>query len=116
MLLVGKFKDNNVAALQIPIRQYFFVPRTSATENEFVNQQVVADQQRTFHGSGGNLESLHDKRRAEQREDHRNQKRLQIFGESGLLAVLHRLRDWLLFLAFNCSVLDWRGLLLAFRW
>src|SRR5215472_1138642 len=66
VFLVRKLENNNVAALKIAVGQNLLVPRTGAAEDKLVDQQVVANEQSAFHGSGGNLKSLHDEGRAKQ--------------------------------------------------
>src|SRR5713101_10117875 len=73
MLVVGirVLENNNVAALQLSIGQNFFVPSARSAEDELIYQQVVADQQSAFHRGRRDLESLNDKARPEQSQDHR---------------------------------------------
>ncbi len=68
MLGVGILKDDDVAPLQWPVWKHFLIPRAAAAENELVNKQMVANQQRPFHGSRGNFKRLNDKACPEQRQ------------------------------------------------
>src|ERR1700731_3674489 len=85
---IGIFENDNVAAFELTIRQNLLVPGTGSAENEFVYEQVIADQQGAFHGSRGDLESLNDKACAEQGPDYRHEERLQIFGDGRLVLVM----------------------------
>ena len=78
MIGIGIFENNDVAAFQGPVRQKFLVPRARSAENELVYQQMVADQKRAFHGRGRNLECLHHKTGAKQRQNHGNQQLLHV--------------------------------------
>ena len=69
------------------IRQKFVVPPAAPAKNEFVHKQMIAHQQRAFHGLGRNLERLHDKTGSKQRQNHGHQQRFQIFGNSRLVRV-----------------------------
>src|SRR2546423_3405775 len=46
---------------------------------------MIADQQRSFHRGGRNLEGLNDEGGAEKREDDGDQQGLKILGKSGLI-------------------------------
>ena len=59
------------------------VPMSAPAENKFIHEEMIADQKRRLHGLRRNLERLHDKRRAEQRQDHRNQKRFDVLAHRG---------------------------------
>ena len=85
VILKRKFEDDNVPAADFAVRKNMVVPVSAPAENKFVDEQVVADQKRRLHGLRRNLERLHDKRRAKQRQDHRNQKRFDVLS--------HRRRD-----------------------
>jgi hypothetical protein len=52
-------KNDDVAALYFAIGEKM-APEAITAEVEFVDQQVVADEQSVLHGLGRNLESLHD--------------------------------------------------------
>src|SRR5271169_6570766 len=75
MLMVGIriFEDDDVAALQWPVWQKLFIPRTGAAKNEFVHQEMIAHEQRALHRGRGNLERLNDKAGAKEGEDDRDQ-------------------------------------------
>ncbi len=73
MIQIRIFEDNDVAALKIAVGQKLFVPMAAAAENEFVDQEMIADKQRAFHGRRRNLESLDDETGAEEGENHRHQ-------------------------------------------
>src|SRR5262249_21916284 len=60
------------------VRQKFLVPRARSAENELVYEQMVTDQKRAFHGRGRNLECLHHKTGAKERQNHGNQQRLHV--------------------------------------
>src|ERR1700756_4666501 len=79
MILEGEFEYDDVTAANGTVRQEFFVPRVPPAKNKFVYQQMIAHKQSGFHGLGGNLEGLDDKRRPEQRQNYGNQERLDIF-------------------------------------
>src|SRR6267143_4436969 len=78
-------ENDNVAALQLPVRKDLFIPGAGAAENKFVYQQVIADQQGAFHRGRGNFEGLHDEAGSKQGQDDRHQERLQVFGNRGLI-------------------------------
>ena len=73
MFLVREFKDDDVTALEWAVGQNFFVPSAGAAKNKLVDQQMVADQQGAFHGSGGHFEGLRNKSRAKQGQNHGNE-------------------------------------------
>ena len=50
------------------IRQDFFVPSARPSKMNLFTKQVIADQQRRFHGLGGNFERLNDESGAEESE------------------------------------------------
>ena len=81
MIVEWKFEDDDVAAADIAIGQKFFVPRAGSLEDEFVHEDVVADQQRRFHRARRNFEGLHDEGGAEERQQHRHQQHFQKFGQ-----------------------------------
>ena len=83
MILKRKFENNDVAAAYFAIRENMVVPMSAPAENKFVHEQVIADEQSRLHGLRRNLEGLNDKRGAEQRQDHRNQKRFDVFPHRG---------------------------------
>src|SRR4029079_14881246 len=56
-------------------------------EDELVHQQMIADEQVLFHRPGRDLERLHDERANEQRQDHRDDDRLEVFADGGLLEI-----------------------------
>src|SRR2546426_762775 len=78
MIRIWKFEHDDVAAFEGAIWKEFLVPSSSAAENKFVNQQVIAYQQRLFHGRRRNLECLHHESGAKKRKDHCNQQRFQV--------------------------------------
>src|SRR2546423_5139671 len=88
VVLKGILENNDVATLERAVRQQFFVPRTTATENEFIDQEMVADQKGSLHGSGGNLESLNNEAGAEESENHGDEQGLEILRKGGLVASL----------------------------
>ena len=49
MVLVGIFENDDVPALQRPVRQKLVVPLPPPSEDELVHQQVIAHQKRPFH-------------------------------------------------------------------
>ena len=49
-----------------------------ARENELVHQQVIADQEVVLHRAARDLERLDDEGAHEQREDHRDDDRLEV--------------------------------------
>src|SRR2546430_784268 len=100
MFLIGELENDDVAAFERPIREEFVVPSAGAPKNEFVDQQMIANQQSPFHGRGGNLEGLHNESGSEQGENHGNQERLKILGKTGFLPML-------LWLAHRRGFLDW---------
>ena len=59
-------------------------PVAAGPEHELVDQQVIADQQVRLHRAGRNLEGLEDERPHEQREDHRDDDRLEVFADGRL--------------------------------
>ena len=58
-------------------------------EDELVDQQVIADQQVVLHRPGRDLERLHHPGPHEQREDHRDDDRLEVFADGGFLESGH---------------------------
>src|SRR5215470_6231913 len=92
MFLIRKFENYDVAPVETTVGQDLLVPSARATKDKLVDQQVVANKQSAFHGRRGNLEGLDNKGCAKQREDHRYQKRLQIFGESSVVLLSRRFR------------------------
>src|SRR5579862_6905807 len=72
----GIMKNDDVAAFYRTIR-HDTVPNTSTTVAEFVHQQVIANQERVFHGFGRNLKCLHHKCNYENGDHHGCQERLQ---------------------------------------
>ena len=52
--------------------------RSARAENEFVHEQVIADEKVVLHRGRRNLEGLNDERRSEQRQDDRNDERFEI--------------------------------------
>src|SRR5882724_11618645 len=87
MIRVRKFENDDVTALQLAIRKKFLVPGAGAAENKLIHQQMVADQQSLLHRWRRNLEGLYDKRSSKQGENYGDQKRFQIFGNRGGVAV-----------------------------
>ena len=69
-------KDNNVSAPDLLIRHQA-VAEVSSSVAKFIDQKVVADQQRIHHRFGRNLEGLHHERDYEDRDHHSAQQRLQ---------------------------------------
>ena len=93
MVIKGKFEDNHVATADRAIRKNFFIPRVAPFENEFIDEQMIANKQSWLHGLRGNLEGLDDEGGAEKREQHGDQKRFEIFrkrASAGFVA----LDDW----------------------
>src|SRR5262249_5867589 len=71
----GKVKNNDVSTLNFAIRQQ--LPRARVTGKvQLVHKQKVADQESVFHGAGGNLECLNNKRDDKDAEDHHRKKAL----------------------------------------
>src|SRR5262249_49538249 len=84
--LLGILEDDDVAAADgtdgedgAPDRE------RRRPEDELVDQQVIADQQVVLHRAGRDLERLHDPSMDEQREDHRNDDRLEVLAEDRFL-------------------------------
>src|SRR5271163_2490754 len=90
MVRIRILEHDNVAALERPVRKQLFIPRPAASEDEFVDEQMIADEQSPFHGGGRNLESLHDKTRSEKRQQHGHQQRFHILGNRGGLPLFVR--------------------------
>src|ERR1700682_2144074 len=61
MILVWIFKNDDIPSLQRTVREHLLIPCAAPSKNELVHQQVVANQERSFHRSGRNLERLYDK-------------------------------------------------------
>src|SRR3984893_1687853 len=72
----GIAKNNNVSPFYLPVR-HEEVPQAASAVAQFVDQEIVPDQQRVLHRFGGNLERLHDESNDKNRDDHRRQQRLQ---------------------------------------
>ena len=68
-------------------------------EDEFVDEQMIADHDRVLHRARRNLHCLHDEGHAKQRHDHRHHSRLEILAPDSLRRTLrfHRRRQRLLF-------------------
>src|ERR1019366_8258668 len=64
----GVAEHNNVAALDVAVGQQVFANRSAGREGHFVHQQVVADEQRVFHGTRWNHVGLHQRRGQEQQQ------------------------------------------------
>ena len=62
-------ENDDVAALDFGIRKNMFRNGARGRIGQFIHQQMVADEQRVFHRSGGDDESLHQVRGAEQEQD-----------------------------------------------
>ena len=65
----GVTEDDDVAALDLVVRQQVTRDRTGGRVGKLVHQQVIADQQGIFHGAGRDDESLHQGSGAEQEQD-----------------------------------------------
>ena len=65
----GIAEDDDVAALDRPVRQQVLGDRSGRRIGELVDQQVVADEQRVLHGPGGDDEGLHQRGGAEQEQE-----------------------------------------------
>jgi len=87
MVLIRIFEDDDVAALEITVGKKFFVPMTTATEDKFVDEEMVADEEGFLHRRRRNLEGLDDEAGAEEGEDHGYEKRFKIFGKGGVVFV-----------------------------
>src|SRR5579859_1279663 len=74
------FENDDVASFQPAVRKHLLVPRSAAAEDEFVDEQMVADQQCPFHRGGGYFERLNDKAGSEQGQKDGHQQRLQVLG------------------------------------
>src|SRR5712664_3158598 len=96
VILKRVFEDDDVAALQRAVGQNLFVPGAASTEDKFIDQQVIADQQGSFHGGRRNFERLDNKSGAEKREDYGDKQGLDILGQRRFIAA--RLRLLLLYL------------------
>ena len=68
-------EDNDIAARNLLVRHRAICGAAPAIA-KFIHQQVVADQQRVFHGLRWNLERLNDERNHEDRDDYRAHQRL----------------------------------------
>src|SRR5207247_2847489 len=55
------------------------------TEDELVDQEMIANQQVVLHRSRRDLERLHDPRAHEERKDHRDDDRLEVLADDGFL-------------------------------
>src|SRR5260370_28835112 len=81
VVLKRKLENDDIAAANFTVGQDMIVPVATSSEDKFVDQKMVAHQKRGFHGLGRNLEGLHDKRCAEQRQDHRAEQGLNVFAQ-----------------------------------
>src|SRR5580698_9332762 len=93
MVSVGVFEDDDVAALQRTVGEQLLIPRSAAAKDELVDEEMVANLQRSLHRSGGNLERLNHEAGPKEREKHGHQQRFQVFGNRrGILVRLLFLR------------------------
>ena len=65
----GVAKHDDVAAFDVFVGQQMPGDGSRRCVGQFVNQQVISDQQRVFHRARGNHERLHQGRGAEQKQD-----------------------------------------------
>ena len=87
MILIRKFEDDDVAALETAVGKKLVVPLAAAAKDELVDEQVIADEQGAFHGLRRNFEGLNNETGAEEGEDDGDEQRFEIFGERGLIQV-----------------------------
>ena len=73
----GITKNNHVSPLHLTVGHEEVPEETASTVAQFVHQQIVADQQRVFHGFRGNLERLHDEGDHKDGDDYGREQRLQ---------------------------------------
>src|SRR6266478_1627279 len=69
-------KNDDVAAMHFAIRKKM-IPDTVSAITQFIDQQIIPDQERVLHGLRGNLECLHDEGDDEYRDYHCCQQGLQ---------------------------------------
>ncbi len=79
---VGVFENNDITALRIAVRQQFGPETRLKTIDEFIDQQVIADQKIGFHRSRGDLERLDYESGCKQRNDGSDDYGLEIFPDS----------------------------------
>jgi hypothetical protein len=70
MILKGEFENDYVSAANVAVRQDGVVPMPTTAEDEFVHQQMIANQQGGFHGLRWDLEGLNDKGSAEKSQQY----------------------------------------------
>src|SRR2546425_396242 len=69
-------KNDDVAAMHFAIRKKM-IPDTVSAITQFIDQQIIPDQERVLHGLRRNLEGLHDEGDDEYRDHHCRQQGLQ---------------------------------------
>src|SRR5215470_17191939 len=83
VIIVRILEHDNVAALQRAIGQKFFVPGiVMPAKDELVDEQMIPNEKSLLHRLRRNFECLEDETRDKQCQNHRNQKRFEIFGKS----------------------------------
>ena len=82
-------KDDDVAAAHIAVRQHVAPDMPAGRVDQFVHQDVVADQQGAHHGGAGNDEGLDQRGGAEQQQDDG----YGPFGDESALHVVGQLGD-----------------------
>ena len=65
----GVAEYDNIAAAHVAVGQDIFRNRSRGRVSQFVDQQVIADEQRVFHGTRGNHERLHQRGGSKQKQD-----------------------------------------------
>src|SRR5579872_738048 len=65
----GVAKDDDVASLYVLVGQQVLGEPSGRSVRQLIHEQMVANEQRIFHRSGGDDERLHQRRRTEQQQN-----------------------------------------------
>src|SRR5215831_6766119 len=80
-----KLEHNDVAAPDPPVRQNRKLYAVLRAEEEFIDQQVIADEYSVLHRSGRHLHRLDDESHSKQRHYKGHNRRLKVFTRDALL-------------------------------
>src|SRR5215471_9867008 len=89
--VAGKLEHDDVAAPDPPVRKNRKLYTVFRPEEEFIDQQVIADEYSILHRSGRHLHRLDDKGHSEQRHYKCHNRRLEILAHDALLHLGFRL-------------------------
>ena len=81
VIVEGKFEDDDVTAANVAVGEEFFVGVAATFEDEFIDQEIVADQESFLHGAGGNFKGLDDEGGAEEDDENGDEERFGVFAE-----------------------------------